>query len=237
MLFYGMLTPVSKKIICVLIVVCCLFFSCAGSKKFDPSPSRHTPFSPVIKETIPDLRILDYKNKGEGAQLVTWLRSYFKNGTAEVETLPSYRDSYLFIAGIYSGNLTVVQQWAKNFSAERDISRMVAQRIRIRLDRDMVIEPNEWYGPAYDSLISAAYRTSFWGGQRIDDSWVRGVETIQNQDEEIQNERYWGFILAAIPKDTLEIQISALLQRIRGTGSKEQNARFEEIKGHFFDQF
>jgi len=232
-----LLIPVSGKFFFGLLMVCCLFFSCAGSKKFAPTPSRMTPFSSVDKETVPVLRILDYKNRDEGAALAPWLRSYLKNGAAEVEKLPSYHDSYLFIARIFSGNLTVIQQWSKNFSPERDFSRMVAQRIRDRLDRNLEIEPNDWYGPAYESLVSAVYRTSFWGGQRIDDSWVRGIQTIQNQDEEIKNTQYWGFILAAIPKDTLEIQISALLQKIRGTGTKEQNACFEEIKGHFFDRF
>jgi len=196
-----------------------------------------TPFSPVIKETVPVLQILDYKNKEQGAAQAPWLRSYLQNGTAEAEKLPSYQDFYLFIAGIYSANLMVVQQWVKNFSPERDFSRLVARRIRIRLDRDLIIDPNDWYGPGYASLISTAYRTSFWGGQRIDDSWVKGTQTIQNQDEEIQNTQYWGFILAAIPRDTLEIQISALLQKTQGTGTRDQNKRFEDLKGHFFDQF
>jgi hypothetical protein len=232
-----LLILMSKKTFFGLIVVSCLLFSCGSSKKFTSEPVRTTPFSPVVKETIPVLRILDYKNKDEGAQQPPWLRSYFNNGSAGVEALPVYKDSYVFIAGIFSTNLTVIHHWAKNFSVERDFSRMVAQRIRVRLDRDLEIEPNEWYGPAYESVISAAYRTSFWGGQRVDDAWVRGTQTIQNQDEEIQNTQYWGFILASIPKDTLEIQISGLLQKIRGTGSKDQNACFEEIKGHFFDQF
>jgi len=234
-----LLISVSGKFFFGFILVCCLLFSCAGAgkKKFDPASSRLAPFSPVVKETVPVLHILDYKNKDEGAALAPWLRSYLQNGAAEAEKLPSYRDSYLFIAGIYSNSLAVIQQWAKNFSAERDFSRMVARRIRIRLERDLEIDPNDWYGPAYESLISAAYRTSFWGGQHIDDSWVRGTQIIQNQDEEIQNTKYWGFILASIPRDTLEIQISALLQKTQGTGTKEQNGCFEEVKGHFFDRF
>jgi hypothetical protein len=232
-----LLILVSKKFFFRLILLCCLLFSCASSKKFDSASVRLRPFSPVAKETVPVLQVLDYKNKDEGDQMAPWLRSYLQNGTTQVEEMPVYRDSYLFIAGIYSSNLMVIQQWFKNFSTERDIPRMVAQRIRVRMDRDMVIEPNDWYGPAYESIINAAYRTSFWGGQRLDDFWVRGTQTIQNQDEEIKNTHYWGFILAAIPKDTLEIQINSLLQKTKGTGSKEQNACFEEIKGHFFDRF
>jgi len=224
-----------------------LFFSCSGSKQLRTAPPRETPFSSVSSETIPALRILDYKNRDEGAPLASWLRSYLQNGIAGVESLASYGGSYLFVARIYSANRLVINQWIGNFSPERDFSRLVAERIRIRLERGLSIDPNDLYGRAYESLVKEAYRTSFWGGQRIDDSWVRGLQIRQDQDETLEIEgageadppRFWGFVLVSIPKDTLEIQISTLLQAARGGSgtSREQNAAFEQVKEHFFEQF
>ena len=224
-----------------------IFFSCSGSKLLREAPPRQTPFSPAVSETIPVLRILDYKNRNEGAPLAPWFRSYLGNGIAGVESLEAYKNTYVFVARIHSARRLVVTQWFENFSPERDFSRLIAERIRTRLDRGLTIDPNEVYGPVYQSLVKAAYRTSFWGGQRDDDSWVRGLQTVRNEGGAFENgtfgeaeaPQYWGFVLVSIPKDTLEIQISALLQSTKGIGgaSREQIAAFDQVKERFFDQF
>jgi len=224
-----------------------IFFSCAGSKELRAAPPRETPFSPVSSETIPALRILDYKNREEGAPLASWLRAYLQDGIAGVESLAPYSDSYIFVARIYSANRLVINQWLASFSPERDFSRLVAERIRIRLERGLSIDPIDVYGRAYEGFVKEAYRTSFWGGQRNDDFWVRGLQINRNGAETLENEgfgeaeapRFWGFIMVSIPKDTLEIQISTLLQAARGGSgaSREQNAAFDHVKEHFFEQF
>jgi len=224
-----------------------IFFSCAGSKQLRAASPRETPFSPASSETIPALRILDYKNREEGAPQALWFRSYLQSGITGVESLASYSDSYIFVARIYSANRLVIDQWLGSFSPERDFSRLVAERIRVRLERGLSIDPIDLYGRGYESLVKEAYRTSFWGGQRVDDFWVRGFQINRDEAEtleiggagEADSPRFWGFILMNIPKDTLEIQISALLQAIKGGSgaSREQNAAFDQVKEHFFEQF
>jgi len=232
------------KGIFLVFILCGIFLSCSGSKQVTAASPRGAPFSSVSSETIPALQILDYKNRDTGAQMALWFRSYLQDGIAGVEALAPYRNSYIFIPRIYSANQMVINQWLGSFSAERDFSRLVAERIRVSLERGLSIDPNEVYGPGYESLVKEAYRTSFWGGQRNDDFWVLGLQFNWNEEPLFENEsvdgsegpRYWGFVLVSIPKDTLEIQVSALLETARGD-SREQNAALDQVKEHFFEQF
>jgi len=231
----------------LFLVLCGFFFSCAGSKRLRAPAPRETPFSPASSENIPALRILDYKNRDDGAPQALWFRSYLQDGIAGVEALTPYRNSYVFVARIYSTNRQVINQWFRSFSPERDFSRLVAERIRVRLERGLSIDPIDVYGPSYESLVKEAYRTTFWGGQRNDDFWVRGLQMNRDETETLENEvfgeaetpRFWGFILVSIPKDSLEIQISTLLHAARGGNgaSREQNVAFDQVKEHFFDRF
>jgi len=238
---------ITKGVSVLIFILSGLVVSCAGSKQLRAAPPRGTPFSPTPSENIPALQILDYKNRDEGAPLALWFRSYLQGGISGVEALASYSDSYIFVARIYSANRLVINQWFGSFSPDRDFSRLVAERIRVRLERGLSIDPMDVYGRAYESLVKEAYRTSFWGGQRVDDFWVRGLQINRNEGETLEIEgageaetpRFWGFVLVSIPKDTLEIQISALLQAARSgsEASREQNAAFEQVKEGFFDRF
>ena len=189
----------------------------------------------------PALQIIRYKNQENGSALAPWLRSFLESGIAGPESLVSYQGSYLFIASARNQRQPVITQWIENYSPDREFSRLAAERIQDRLGKDLPGKPPDIvYGSNYERAIKAAYGTTFWGSRRIDDSWVLGVSAVQNGDEPNQPV-YWGFILISIPRDTLEIQISDLLSKISGSGrgrtAREQNAAFDQVREHFFEQF
>jgi hypothetical protein len=222
---------------CLAPTVVLLLFSCSVIELANnDAPETRIPSSLPPPRTSPDLRIQDYKNREAGAVLAPWLRSYLNNGIAAAESINAYRNSYLFIAQIRSTNVQVVNQWIRNFSPDRDFSRLAADRIRARLERDLSLSPDEYYGPYYEKTVKAAYQTSFWGARRQDDCWVLGTELHIAGGTPV----YWGFILLSIPRDTLEIQINELLKGIEDSGKKavkDQDSAFEDMRDHFFEQF
>jgi len=179
----------------------------------------------------------------EGAALGSWVRRYLENGIANLESLPAYRGSYLFISSVRAAKKPVIDQWAINYAPDRDFPRLVAERIRKRLERDLSSKPPDIvYGPYYEKAIKSAYQYAFWGSLRLDDTWVLGREAVQEEGEAPKETLFWGFILLSIPRETLEIQVSELLSKIvpgttPRTATKEQAAAFEYVKEHFFEQF
>jgi len=223
-------------------------FSCSRPERVKNAPVREIQYDLPPQNEPPVLRILNYKNKGEGAALASWLRSYLGNGISGPESLISYRGFYLFIASTRSVNLSVINQWIRNYSYERDFSRLAAKRIQDRLNMGLPGRPPDMvYGPNYAKAVKAAYDNVFWGSLRLDDTWVLGVKEEKKDDEETaESERpmYWAFVLVSIPRETLEIQVVELLSKITNSATgggrratKEQNAAFDRVKENFFEKF
>ncbi|MDR2551908.1 MAG: hypothetical protein LBD31_01905 [Treponema sp.] len=204
--------------------------SCQGPEPVrDAPPAEKLPPPAAPRKLPPALRIRDYKNRDSGAALALWLRTYLNGGIGEAESLGAYRDSYLFIAGMYNSSRTAVDQWLRSFSAARDFSRLAAERIRFRLDRDADLRPGDFYGPNYELAVKAAYRASFRGARMEDSSWVLSGDG--------KEDLYWGFVLLSIPREVLEPQVSGLLDGISTGRNREQTAAFNNVKERFFEQF
>jgi hypothetical protein len=203
-----------------------------------PLPEHTLPPSMPPEEAVPSLRIMDYKNRENGASLAPWLRSYLSGGIPGAEALEPYQGSYLFVTMIRSSEQAVISQWVRNFSADQDFSKLAAARIRARLDKELSFRgPNEYYGPSYDAAVRAAYRRVFWGARKENDSWILG--TLAGEEDAGAAE-YWGFILVSIPKDSLEIQVHELLAGIRPPKAREpreQHEAFDNVKEYFFERF
>ncbi|MCL1812589.1 MAG: hypothetical protein FWG29_03615 [Treponema sp.] len=220
-------------------------FSCSNRKVIRDSAVSDVQFDLPPRQDMPALRILDYKNRNEGANLAVWLRRYLDNGITGTESLLPYQESYLFIASIRSARLPVITQWLANYYPDRDFNRLAAQRVQKRFEQDLTDKPPDMvYGPNYEKAIKAAYGNTFWGAVKIDDSWVLAIPAVQEEFPEPEQSRYWGFILVSIPRETLEIQVHELLSKISNSktkegrpATKEQNAAFDLIKEHFFEQF
>ncbi|MDR2471586.1 MAG: hypothetical protein LBD09_05700, partial [Treponema sp.] len=218
-----------------------VFFSCAGTEEARP-PSLSVPAPPP--RSLPPLTVLDYQNR-EAGPLEPWLRSYLSGGIAACESLEAYRGSYLFVARVYSLDREVVTQWLEHFSPEQDFARLAAERIRLRMDRmdrDPAVSSGEKYGPYFEQTLRAAYGFSWRGSRRAGGGWVRG--TVSGEDREWgrfpPEPLYWGFVLMAIPRDTLEVQISGLLagveQSLAGKREgREYRGAFENLKERFFE--
>ena len=241
--FFHVLSLIIMTLRSILLSILIVFYllSCTNQDRIRENPVQETIFDLPPRQELPVLRILDYKNRDEGAVLAPWLRSYLENGIIESELLALYQGSYLFIASIRSLRQPVINQWTANYSLDRDFSRLVAARIQKRLENGLSERPPDMvYGPNYESSLKAAYRNSFWGAIKLDESWILAVPAVIEEDTVPEIPHYWGFILVSIPRETLEIQVVELLSRVSKEGSsaaKEQNAAFDYVKERFFDQF
>ena len=226
-----------KSINLMLLLIPAIFFSCVDLDPVDDIRDfgMYTAVPPV--RNMPQLQIVNHKNRNIRAVLAPWLRSYLDNGIAGVESLPAYKDYYIFVAKTSSRRQPVINQWMDNYNPDREASRLVAERIQSRFNRELPdISPEVFYGPHYERAIRAAYQTAFRGAQRLDDSWVFGAPAGQ---EPI----YWGFILIGIPHNTLETQILDFFSGISGSGgisrtaTREQNQAFAHVRDNFFEHF
>ena|GEM_PF-2178727 len=240
-----MFVAMASRSILIGIFIFFVFFSCSNREGIRNSDILDIQFDLPPRQEIPVLQILDYKNRNDGAVLISWLRRYLDNGIAGTESMAVYQGSYLFIASIRSAKLPVIYQWLDNYYPDRDFARLAAQRVQKRFEQDLTDKPPDMiYGPNYEKVIKAAYGYSFWGAKRLDDSWVLAIPAVQNEDTEPEQARYWGFILVSIPRETLEIQVNELLSKVSNSktrggrpATKEQNVAFDHVKERFFDQF
>ena len=231
----------------VLFLLC--IFSCTNSGRVRDSNALNVEFDLPPKQDMPVFRILNYKNMDMGAGMTPWLRQYMENGVAGLELMDMYRGSYLFISYIKASKKSVIDHWMEKYEPERDFPRLVVQRMQNRLDQDSINKPPDMiYGPNYEKVIKTAYYNTFWGAKRLDGAWVFGLPVMEseeeNEDAEPEEPGFWGFILLGIPRETLEIQVTELLSRINNAktkggkaATKEQNAAFDYVKGHFFERF
>ena len=191
----------------------------------------------------PDLHVLNYKNRESGANIAPWLRRYLEEGIIGVESMSAYQGQYIFIAKTSSRNMMVINQWMENYSYERDFSRLVAERIQSRMNRNLPdLSPEVYYGTHYARTVRAAYEARFSGNRRLDDSWVLAIAKGQTETTPLQEQRYWGFILISIPRTVLETQISELLSGLLSSATnrsatRSQNAAFAQLRENFFEQF
>jgi hypothetical protein len=240
-----MVTIMASRLPYTAVFIFFFLFSCSNKEQVRGIPESDILNTLPPKQEIPILRILDYKNKIEGAVVSLWLRKYLENGIAEVEILDVYRGSYLFISSIRSVRLPVINQWMLNYKPEKNFSRLVAERIQKRLEKDLPGRPpDKVYGPNYSKAVKSAYQNVFWGSMQLDDIWAFAIRTIQDEDAGPERPYYWGFILVGIPREMLEIQVNELLSKVPGSAgkegwaaTKEQNAAFDHVRGHFFEQF
>ena len=235
---------VSRSLFFVVFTVFFLF-SCQNQKQIIDDQVPDIEFDLPPKQDMPVLRVLDYKNRSEGAVLASWLRRYLENGITAIESMDVYRGSYLFISTIRSKKLPVIGHWTLKYHLERDFSRLVAERIQKKLEQNLPGKPPDMvYGPNYEKTLKAAYQNVFWGAIRLDDSWIFAIRPVQDEDTAPEAPQFWGFILVSIPRETLEIQVVELLSKISNTATaggrgstKEQNAAFDHVKENFFEEF
>ncbi|MDR0447689.1 MAG: hypothetical protein LBH07_03385, partial [Treponema sp.] len=138
--------------------------SCTGPERLKETYSTESEKVLPPKKELPVIQILDYKNRNEGAAPSLWLRSYLENGITGPESFTVYRGNYLFIAYTRSNIRPVINQWMGNYSIDRDFSRLVADRIRRRLEQDISGKsPDMVYGPNYERAIKTTLENTFWG--------------------------------------------------------------------------
>ena len=218
--------------------------SCTAPGTVDNGMPENIRFTLPPERETPVFQILEFQNQYLGTGITPWLYSYLQNGIVGPESMNVYQGNYLFIASMRSSRLPVINQWIENYSHEHNFSRLVAGRIQNRLHLEISgIPPEMVYGPNYARVVKAAYETRFWGSRRLAETWIFALTAGQNETmetEDINIPMYWGFILLAVPQETLEIQIVELISRASSAyreATREQNAAFGQVRENFFERF
>ncbi|MDR2766700.1 MAG: hypothetical protein LBB82_00075 [Treponema sp.] len=205
------------------LVLAALVFGCAHEKEAAMAVVEG-PVVPPLPER-PLVRPVDYRGREAGLSLPAWLRTYL-NGERTALEAEIYALSYAFISENRNTRLPVINQWLRNFRIDYDVSRLIAARIRSRFDQNLQVLPDEVYGRNYQAAVKAAYATVFWGARREDDCWILDSDGV-----------YHGYILILVPRDTLEIQIKALMSSIKTDSGRDQDQAFKGVVEHFFENF
>ncbi|MDR1388844.1 MAG: hypothetical protein LBJ31_02585 [Treponema sp.] len=198
------------------------FFGCAHEKAPPPEAGGLTSVAPLPQKQ--NITPADYQGREAGQNLPPWLLQHLAG--ERIET--SYPLFFCFVHET-RGRLDVISQWMRNFKPDYDVSRLIAARIRLRLDQysigqDPGATPDQVYGRSYEDAVKTAYNTVFWGAERSGECWILDAEGV-----------YRGYILILIPRDTLAIQIKALLASIRTDSARDQE--FARAIERFFERF
>jgi hypothetical protein len=183
-------------------------------------------------------RIVQYKDKDEGAEIPVWASRYLDEDTSSVEALNEYNGKYIFIAENTGINFRTLQQWAAAFSIDQDFPRKVASRIEKRLLKTAVQYPDDEYGDFFEESVKAASNAHYTGAVREGDFWL-----LQQYFEEdgitVSQELYTFLVLISIDKSHMENQILLIFNNLELEHklTKEQASTVSRIKGDFFENF
>jgi hypothetical protein len=177
--------------------------------------------------------ITGYPGIESGDIMPYWFRQYREGGCRIVETLPEFSGGYFFL-GINEGDdIETLRLWAQEFSAARDLPRLVASRVEERMTGEFLY-PDDEYGEFFERFVKAVSDSVFEGASIHSVFWIR-----RRIDGEAGPERYVFFVPVVIAKPLLREQLSGIMEKITTAvrPTREQAAAINRLKADFFDGF
>ncbi|MCL2411120.1 MAG: hypothetical protein FWC97_05695 [Treponema sp.] len=156
-----------------LVVSCILFvfFSCTTQViLFIPEPD-FSVFTPA--RTIEIGNIIETKSGASEESLPEWLSAFLWGGVAAVENLEDYSEKYVFIAVNQGESFVILNKWADNFSATRDIAVLAGNRVEERMILDASLFPDDEYGEFFQIFIKNAYGAEYQAAEKEAIYWIK----------------------------------------------------------------
>ena len=224
--------------LCFLITI--IFLAGCGSRQVRQPPLREE--EPEMVQHL-SWEILDYRGKDAGASIPAWVNYYLEDNILQIENLAEFRNHYVFVSANTGNNFNALQQWMNAFSADLDFARLAAMRMENRFLNAAVLYPDDEYGSFYEALIRAASDTQWSGAVKAGDFWLQRsfIGMGSNIEDELPEtwERYEFLILVIVDKDTMNPQISMVLQNVEAPSplSRYQRNAVNRVQENFFEGF
>jgi hypothetical protein len=162
-----------------------------------------------------------------------------------VESIPEFRNKYVFVGLSESSNFKALSQWEAAFTPAQDFARMVASRIEARLvAAAQTVIPDDTYGQFFETLIKTASDAQYQGAVKETGFWVRRLPPADEAGEEsaeteVNREVYDFLVLISISKDQLESRINTIFNAVKTDINPKRNqaAAINRIGENFFEGF
>jgi len=201
--------------------------SCSGQKEYISYPEPG--YKEEMKQDILiDLSGITETKNGTGiADIPGWLDAYAKGGIVEVEKMEFYHGRYCYIVINEGGNFDSLGKWAKNYSADRDFSRLAAARIEKRLINGASLYPDDEYGVFFEKLVKKAYDIEYADALMEDTYWVKCGEV------------YKFFVFISIDVVMMQTIINNLTSETLAsvTPTRSQSSSIARLQHNFFEGF
>jgi hypothetical protein len=200
---------------------------CASSKK-----------APEYVEKSKTYEVLDHKTKAVGQDVPGWVTHYIAGGLTEVEKMSDYQNKYVFIGEDEGTNLNALRQWTSGFTVAQDLSRMVSTRVQARFAGAAAGSPDDEYGRYFETVVKNASDATYSGARKENDFWLL-KRYFKTDGKSVDREVYDFYVLVTIDKNSLEQQISAILNGTKAETppSKEQAVAIDRVKEAFYEGF
>jgi hypothetical protein len=182
--------------------------------------------------------VLDHKTKAVGQDVPEWVTRYINDGLIGVETMPQYKDKFVFIGEDSGTNLNALRQWSINFTVAQDLSRIISTRVQSRFAGAGAGSPDDEYGRYFETVVKNSSDATYSGARKETDFWLL-KRYFKADGKTVDREVYDFYVLISIDKDILERQITDILN---GTNTdtpptKEQAVAIDRVKQAFYEGF
>ena len=194
-------------------------------------------------------QIVESQNGMGETDLPRWVRYFYTGRTGMIEDMERFNGRYVFIGINQGSNLNALRQWAKNFSPEQDLARLIVHRVERRFVVEASLYPDDEYGDYFMRVIRKVSNEDFPDAVKEEMFWVRR-EMVSHGDtgdwyegeapqEGIVSERFEYLVLVSIDIETLQSRIRQIMEsaRISVSPTREQAAAISNIQQTFFEGF
>jgi hypothetical protein len=212
-----------------------LLFSCASMSLEISLPA--SPQQADARNETP-YQIVEHKAGNLEKDIPEWAARYIAGGIPEVEALPRYANSYVFIGANSSSNFTALSQWSAGFMVDQDFPQLVSLRVLARFVGDGQRNPDHDYGRYFESAVRAAADTTYPGARREADFWL--LKRYEGRDDVAdRSEVYDFYILIRIPKELFQSQLDKVLLKMPEdlVLTRDQTAAVNRLRENFYEGF
>lgn len=194
-----------KQIMCAAACICALL--CAVSCRSAEPQARSL-------EGSVESEVLEHKGSSLGInQLPVWVETYIETGISGIERLTDYDGMYCFVGEASGTNLEAVRSWAESFDAAREIAAAVSSRVESLFSGAANGSPDGVYGTYFEDVVRTSASASYSGVRKTNDWWIR-TRTYDADDADTYTDSYHAFVLYVVPKDVLNEQVAAVMNRV-----------------------
>jgi hypothetical protein len=151
--------------------------------------------------SAPQYVIIDHKTKDFGGTVPDWVTK----SAVELEAMPKYKDSYVFVDDQIGKDLEGLKLWARGFSIGSQVARIVSTRVEDKFTGAAAGDRNalETY---MEQVVKSVAAAQYSGARVEDDFWIK------RQRVSDKSEDYRYLFLVTVPRRQIDDAIARALK-------------------------